>query len=160
MCCAVSFFFFFKQKTAYEMVMSDWSSDVCSSDLARARLRAVWPAPGVWPAEADGLRRAVGRGLTGDAGIDAGAAGCGALEARPPGGVHAALLDLGAVLRPAHRVWSHGEHEERHAEASTRDPQGSRNASHGLAPLAALAVVCARLQYHGTGTAGLRKGLI
>src|SRR6058998_1524188 len=30
-------FFFFKQKTAYEMVMSDWSSDVCSSDLA-------WPA--------------------------------------------------------------------------------------------------------------------
>src|SRR6058998_4255732 len=26
--------FFFKQKTAYEMVMSDWSSDVCSSDLA------------------------------------------------------------------------------------------------------------------------------
>src|SRR6058998_3375917 len=28
-----SYFFFFKQKTAYEMVMSDWSSDVCSSDL-------------------------------------------------------------------------------------------------------------------------------
>src|SRR5881396_2200052 len=26
-------FFFFKQKTAYEMVRSDWSSDVCSSDL-------------------------------------------------------------------------------------------------------------------------------
>src|SRR3546814_20523522 len=31
------FFFFFKQKTAYEMRISDWSSDVCSSDLARAR---------------------------------------------------------------------------------------------------------------------------
>src|SRR3546814_5221266 len=27
------FFFFFKQKTAYEMCISDWSSDVCSSDL-------------------------------------------------------------------------------------------------------------------------------
>src|SRR3546814_8506325 len=27
-------FFFFKQKTAYEMRSSDWSSDVCSSDLA------------------------------------------------------------------------------------------------------------------------------
>src|SRR3546814_3146919 len=27
-------FFFFKQKTAYEMRISDWSSDVCSSDLA------------------------------------------------------------------------------------------------------------------------------
>src|SRR3546814_6019257 len=34
-------FFFFKQKTAYEMRISDWSSDVCSSDLldeARAEL--------------------------------------------------------------------------------------------------------------------------
>src|SRR3546814_8314963 len=30
------FFFFFKQKTAYEMRISDWSLDVCSSDL--------WPA--------------------------------------------------------------------------------------------------------------------
>src|SRR3546814_3162258 len=29
-------FFFFKQKTAYEMRISDWSSDVCSSDLLRA----------------------------------------------------------------------------------------------------------------------------
>src|SRR3546814_3897802 len=30
--CCISFFFF-KQKTAYEMRISDWSSDVCSSDL-------------------------------------------------------------------------------------------------------------------------------
>src|SRR3546814_7119480 len=30
------FFFFFKQKTAYEMRISDWSSDVCSSDLQGA----------------------------------------------------------------------------------------------------------------------------
>src|SRR3546814_8138838 len=30
-------FFFFKQKTAYEMRISDWSSDVCSSDLRLAR---------------------------------------------------------------------------------------------------------------------------
>src|SRR3546814_5000643 len=30
-------FFFFKQKTAYEMRISDWSSDVCSSDLAARR---------------------------------------------------------------------------------------------------------------------------
>src|SRR3546814_258243 len=30
------FFFFFKQKTAYEMRISDWSSDVCSSDLSRS----------------------------------------------------------------------------------------------------------------------------
>src|SRR3546814_20447947 len=31
------FFFFFKQKTAYEMRISDWSSDVCSSDLGLGR---------------------------------------------------------------------------------------------------------------------------
>src|SRR3546814_8160524 len=33
----MSFFFFFKQKTAYELRISDWSSDVCSSDLNRVR---------------------------------------------------------------------------------------------------------------------------
>src|SRR3546814_7849037 len=32
------FCFFFKQKTAYEVRMSDWSSDVCSSDLAEDAL--------------------------------------------------------------------------------------------------------------------------
>src|SRR3546814_8118377 len=31
--CVVGNIFFFKQKTAYEMRISDWSSDVCSSDL-------------------------------------------------------------------------------------------------------------------------------
>src|SRR3546814_5962079 len=31
--CSCGYFFFFKQKTAYEMRISDWSSDVCSSDL-------------------------------------------------------------------------------------------------------------------------------
>src|SRR3546814_4509740 len=30
--CAIMFFFCFKQKTAYELRISDWSSDVCSSD--------------------------------------------------------------------------------------------------------------------------------
>src|SRR6184192_4510184 len=33
-CFSCFFFFFFKQKTAYEMSIGDWSSDVCSSDLA------------------------------------------------------------------------------------------------------------------------------
>src|SRR3546814_2057978 len=64
MCCAldVFFIFFFKQKTAYEMRISDWSSDVCSSDLspmprfwAMKRLRLfvstdqarLWAPPGV-----------------------------------------------------------------------------------------------------------------
>src|SRR3546814_19249167 len=35
----MSMFFFFKQKTAYEMRISDWSSDVCSSDLFSRQTR-------------------------------------------------------------------------------------------------------------------------
>src|SRR3546814_1307609 len=31
--CVINEFFFFKQETAYELRISDWSSDVCSSDL-------------------------------------------------------------------------------------------------------------------------------
>src|SRR3546814_19959104 len=38
---SLSLFFFFKQKTAYEMRISDWSSDVCSSDLLRYPLRGA-----------------------------------------------------------------------------------------------------------------------
>src|SRR3546814_1768511 len=41
LCDFVVFLFFFKQKTAYEMRISDWSSDVCSSDLTTAELD-VW----------------------------------------------------------------------------------------------------------------------
>src|SRR3546814_3252284 len=41
---SVILFFFFKQKTAYEMRISDWSSDVCSSDLD-PRQRAEQAAP-------------------------------------------------------------------------------------------------------------------
>src|SRR3546814_6279623 len=46
MCCVL--LFFFKQKTAYEMRISDWSSDVCSSDLWI--MRAIWSAPPPVPA--------------------------------------------------------------------------------------------------------------
>src|SRR3546814_15972390 len=43
--CFFYSFFFFKHKTAYEMRISDWSSDVCSSDLmVRFRRFAVAPA--------------------------------------------------------------------------------------------------------------------
>src|SRR3546814_7312678 len=40
MACLCASFCFFKQKTAYELRISDWSSDVCSSDLAELRLAA------------------------------------------------------------------------------------------------------------------------
>src|SRR3546814_4832909 len=41
LCC----FFFFKQKTAYEMRISDWSSDVCSSDLGNGQGSHVEQVP-------------------------------------------------------------------------------------------------------------------
>src|SRR3546814_9852304 len=44
-------FFFFKQKTAYEMRISDWSSDVCSADLVGEKLRfrgSTWDIVGVF----------------------------------------------------------------------------------------------------------------
>src|SRR3546814_5746166 len=44
--CVYLCFFFFKQKTAYEMRISDWSSDVCSSDLFLKR-QVVVLFPGV-----------------------------------------------------------------------------------------------------------------
>src|SRR3546814_2385951 len=57
-------FFFFKQKTAYEMRISDWSSDVCSSDLdARfaAELQLASAALGdVEPRPAEDADRGVG----------------------------------------------------------------------------------------------------
>src|SRR3546814_9913412 len=45
--CLLFWFFFFKQKTAYEMRISDWSSDVCSSDLQieRAAVGEDQPSP-------------------------------------------------------------------------------------------------------------------
>src|SRR3546814_9629385 len=71
---AVSFCFFFKQKTAYELRISDWSSDVCSSDLqsrgvgVRALVAAIPCCEGALsvgerhgvrrPAEADPVHRA------------------------------------------------------------------------------------------------------
>src|SRR3546814_9146652 len=55
------YFFFFKQKTAYEMRISDWSSDVCSSDLPvvsrpfdLAGFRAACTAASIWFRRRDG----------------------------------------------------------------------------------------------------------
>src|SRR3546814_3767806 len=54
------YFFFFTQKTAYEMRISDWSSDVCSSDLRADCLRINGtPAGRIGPTR----RRALGLGV-------------------------------------------------------------------------------------------------
>src|SRR3546814_2316295 len=61
-CDLLLFVFFFKQKTAYEMRISDWSSDVCSSDLlARFRLaHQMPPGPAPLRRSSAGQRGAVG----------------------------------------------------------------------------------------------------
>src|SRR3546814_6153807 len=48
----IFFCFFFKQKTAYELRISDWSSDVCSSDLRFTARPIPRLAPAGWPAGA------------------------------------------------------------------------------------------------------------
>src|SRR3546814_6248575 len=53
------FFFFFKQKTAYEMRISDWSSDVCSSDLVAFCRMLGMKYPGVLSGPAPEFRRSV-----------------------------------------------------------------------------------------------------
>src|SRR3546814_6630169 len=45
--CLLLVFFFFKQKTAYEMRISDWSSDVCSSDLDADAITSFAQAPDI-----------------------------------------------------------------------------------------------------------------
>src|SRR3546814_6231367 len=93
------FFFFFKQKTAYEMRISDWSSDVCSSDLIeqvqrhhRARVADRGEVVGVVPAVEQGevgQQRRRQRGVEaerGQAGIELGA------QRRVEGVVHPCIV--------------------------------------------------------------------
>src|SRR3546814_3029249 len=49
-------FCFFKQKTAYEMRISDWSSDVCSSDLGVVEGAVADPALAAWQVGEDRMR--------------------------------------------------------------------------------------------------------
>src|SRR3546814_2978699 len=58
------YIFFFKQKTAYEMRISDWSSDVCSSDLRSGLVRrGTTRSSGSRSRPADGLLRRIRRDL-------------------------------------------------------------------------------------------------
>src|SRR3546814_7745139 len=88
-------FFFFKQKTAYEMRISDWSSDVCSSDLFngarvgefRQRAAAELDGKAAQPGGVNGVglvgrNGAAGRGKVGEAVGEAQPVGKGPLLAR------------------------------------------------------------------------------
>src|SRR3546814_17769961 len=94
-------FVFFKQKTAYEMRISDWSSDVCSSDLAAhaVELLHAGRARARRHLRDAGLQRAAHR-ATGVAHRDRGP-GPGALERRPRRTEHAAAARTGLAPAPA-----------------------------------------------------------
>src|SRR3546814_13959629 len=102
--------FFFKQKTAYEMRISDWSSDVCSSDLAvegldrlaarRAQHRVAAVAGGGGTAVEGGLGEDDGQGA---AGVAKGAVDVLALLRRQP---HQAERRPRAFTEGAHGVRS------------------------------------------------------
>src|SRR3546814_1487469 len=87
--------FFFKQKTAYEMRMSDWSSDVCSSDLLKGQIYAGYADGRVMRFDEDGahpvlLANTGGRPLgisVGDKGVFVAGARRGLLQIKADGSV-------------------------------------------------------------------------
>src|SRR3546814_1315514 len=60
--------FFFKQKTAYEMRISDWSSDVCSSDLSKESLARICGKSSAVPGLLLGARALMLEGSRGELG--------------------------------------------------------------------------------------------
>src|SRR3546814_5237654 len=62
-CCR---FLFFKQKTAYELRISNWSSDVCSSDLANSFEDPMKPSAGIDTVLVNGRAVWAGGRCTGD----------------------------------------------------------------------------------------------
>ena len=91
----MSHFFFFKQKTAYEIVDCDWSSDVCSSDLAVAATASVSDSVELHEVvmNDDGTMTMRER----DGGYEIAAGESITLE---PGGLHVMLLDIDPATYP------------------------------------------------------------
>src|SRR3546814_1623383 len=115
--CIFFWFFFFKQKTAYEMRISDWSSDVCSSDLTGGRLSG------------DG-------GVAGLSQILAAAAQGGAARTQPGGTGAAAAIAAPAASgdagggRPADGARPHRPRRVRPRKARGRSEEPRLNSSH------------------------------
>src|SRR3546814_12237510 len=113
-------FFFFKQKTAYEMHISDWSSDVCSSDLAE-RIVLVFRSGDIFGDSVDGPdfmkhieSSFVGAAMSrtpkaGDTCRDAGEGVCAGRTSKPNSRCRRVLLVIGMeeenlVIRVVHRL--------------------------------------------------------
>src|SRR3546814_3201287 len=116
----VFFIFFFKQKTAYEMRISDWSSDVCSSDLGHHALvvREVTdqgPAPTGLEGEAD--------------------AGCGRVDLRrADDGNQQQRGDQAGGDRRDGTAWRHGHQNADRVAASGSIPPSDGSASTAIDP--------------------------
>src|SRR3546814_7568109 len=128
LCCCVLYeghsffcFFFFKQKTAYEMRISDWSSDVCSSDLFSTRRQEVLDArrgPGLEAGKIAALDTRSAKQAVADRG---------ALTADWQDHARAAGLNLQAMIE---RAKGHS-HSSQHTPAAGTDRQRTRlNSSH------------------------------
>src|SRR5205814_6773251 len=61
-CCCLFFFFFFSSRRRHTRCLSDWSSDVCSSDLEGVGVRVLWCRP---EREVAGVRLLLGQGRRG-----------------------------------------------------------------------------------------------
>src|SRR3546814_3559526 len=91
--CSLYIVFFFKQKTAYEMRISDWSSDVCSSDLGSPDAGACASGNGLsWPGSGKGVGTSTTR-------IGAGGLAIGVASIST--GASSAISDAGRVLAQA-----------------------------------------------------------
>src|SRR3546814_15836517 len=101
--CFFVIFFFFKQKTAYEMRISDWSSDVCSSDLASARFLGDYQPMverGGWNFWVQQVAWGTSKDLGDTAAYDIGGWGATAGVVRALGGAGFAGITIGAALGP------------------------------------------------------------
>src|SRR3546814_15706898 len=109
--------FFFKQKTAYEMRISDWSSDVCSSDLCRLRfgVEALHP-----------IERAGRVGKLADAVVERALALADAAEIEPRRGETATLEGLVALedIPVVHRAARGGMRVEGQLNRAGQVPKG------------------------------------
>src|SRR3546814_15475487 len=131
-CCR--FFFFFKQKTAYEMRISDWSSDVCSSDLHDVLLgeafdgAAVDADDDVILAQAGGFgRRALHDRQHQHAFLDQADAHADAAEAVAAGAVPARGIPAGGARETVESAQQDVEHRPAEAPTTLRRRAGGAN---------------------------------
>src|SRR3546814_9941242 len=122
-------FFFFKQKTAYELRISDWSSDVCSSDLIPVA-RKLWLPIAVPIPAAAARRRTIAKALAWGRGVSlsrlvlrAIVRNSGPLRSRPD--EHTS--ELQSLMRNSYAVFSLNNNTHKNIEAQLRHQHTTTN---------------------------------